>query len=357
MSQGFPDRRRVIVVGGGVVGCAVAYCLAKSRFHVTLVERDAEGSHASAYNAGNLNPLFGTPTAFIPAALTAYHLHTKIRKELTDLGLPGCTALPVKRIHLGCDEADRVHLKEIIKLFNSIDGFSATWLENDDLRKIKPELAKDLSFAVLTSGGLSIDGHSFTCSLAEGARRFGATVIHEAATGVVTEGERVTAIRAGQEFISCDEVIFSTGPWVADVESWLGLRLDIKPVKGQILQLEAPKEMPQCDFAWRSTCLYRRNKNEVWLGTTIESCGLDEAPTREAREFLLKSAERIMLDIRSAKVLGHVAGLRPVSDTELPIAKRTDGWQNVYIANGAGSKGVLLSVGIAQEICDLLLRS
>ena len=59
--------------------------------------------------------------------------------------------------------------------------------------------------------------------------------------------------------------------------------------------------------------------------------------------------------IRDAKLLDHIAGLRPMTASNMPIACRADGWQNVYIANGGGSKGVLLSVGIARKIRDLLL--
>jgi glycine/D-amino acid oxidase-like deaminating enzyme len=54
-------------------------------------------------------------------------------------------------------------------------------------------------------------------------------------------------------------------------------------------------------------------------------------------------------------VIRHVAGLRPVSRSGLPIAVAADGWRNVYIANGGGAKGLLLSLSIAASIRDMLL--
>ena len=115
-------------------------------------------------------------------------------------------------------------------------------------------------------------------------------------------------------------------------------------------------EPPRYDFTWGLTAIYRRRENEVWVGGTMKNCGFDCTPTAEEKEFLLDRAARIMPSIRRAKLINHFAALRPMTPSNKPIADRARGWQNVYIANGGGSKGVLLSVGIARRIRDLLLE-
>ncbi len=162
----------------------------------------------------------------------------------------------------------------------------------------------------------------------------------------------MTAVHSSQGRQACDAVVFATGPWTAETESWLGIELGVKPVKGQLLLLQMPGPTPRYDLTWRSICLYQRRENEVWLGGTMEERGFDCTPTSYAREFLLESATRMMPCIRNATVLDHIAALRPAS--HMPIAMRAERWQNVYIANGGGSKGLLLSVWIARTIRDLL---
>jgi glycine oxidase len=348
--------RRVVVVGGGVVGCATAYQLARADFAVTLIERDEIGAHASGHNAGNLNPLHGTPAELIPFTLASYHLHAEIRKELTELGCAGCEAMPVDRIHLGYDENDRRHLAETAALFNATSGFTASWWGEPDLGQIEPRLDPNIAFGVLTTGGLAIDSYDFTGSLATGATRFNTSILHAAVLGVATSGSRATGVRTDHGLIPCDDLILATGPWVADTDSWLGINIPVEPVKGELLLIAMEEQTPMYDFSWRSTCVYRRRRNEIWLGVTTDKCGFRCAPTADARELLLNGAAQILPAIRRARVLDHTAALRPTAQSNAPIADAAAGWENVYIANGGGAKGVLLSVGIARRICDLLLE-
>lgn len=354
MDKHVSGRRHVVVVGGGVVGCATAYQLSRAGLAVTLLERDGIAAHASGRNAGNLNPLHGTPTALVPFALKAFRMHGEIRAGLTQLGCANYVALPVKRVHLGFDEGDRQPLEETAALFEATDGFSSVWLDRSDLRRIEPRLANDISFGLLTEGNFSIDSYGFTRSLADGAVQLGAAIVHETALGVAASGQRVAGIQTGRGVIACDDVVLATGPWVADAEAWLGIHVPVEPVKGEILLMRMAGDPPGNDFTWGSTSLYRRRENEVWVGVTMKNCGFDCTPTAEAKEFLLGRAERIMPGIRRAKLLDHIAALRPMTASNAPIACRVEGWRNVYLANGGGSKGVLLSVGIASRIRDLI---
>ena len=98
------SRRRVVVVGGGIVGCATAYLLARAGATVTLIERDGIGAHASGCNAGNLNPLYRTPPTLVRFALEALALHREIFAELSLFGCAQYSLRPVRRVHLGRDE-------------------------------------------------------------------------------------------------------------------------------------------------------------------------------------------------------------------------------------------------------------
>ena len=355
MHTNLAGTRHVVVVGGGVVGCATAYQLARANFRVTLIERDAIAAHASSKNAGNLNPLHGTPAEMIPFALEAFRIHAEVRAELTQLGCTEHAATRVKRVHVGYNDTDQQQAEETAILFRRTEGFSSAWLERSDLRKLEPRLSHEISFGLLTEGGLSVDGYGFTHSLADAAVKLGATIVPASTSGVAVSGQRVTGIQTDQRLIPCDEIVLATGPWIGDTNRWLGIHLVVEPVKGELLLMRLPGEPTQYDFTWGLTSLYRRGRNEVWVGVTTETCGFDCRPTSEARRCLLDRAARILPSIRAGTLLDHVAALRPQTPSKAPIAARASGWQNVYIANGGGSKGLLLSVGIARRIRDLML--
>jgi glycine oxidase len=351
--DGWCGRRRIAVIGGGVVGCAVAFELSRGGAHISLFERDAIAAHASGHNAGNLNPLFLTPPPLVPFALEAFHIHAEVRAVLADYGFADCVAAPVERLHLGAGEADRAALEDLATLFDRVPGFAAAWLNNEALRRREPRLAGDIEFGVLTQGNLSIDGAAFTRALADGARFLGAEIIPAAATGYLTQGDRVAGIRAGGCVVPCDEVVLATGPWTAEAARLLGIDSPIVPVKGEMLSMRVPGGPPRHDLTRGSAAIYLRG-NTVWVGGTMTKCGLACAPTEQARQILLDGAAQIMPQIREGDVLSHVAALRPETASRTPIAERAPGWRNVLIANGAGSKGMLLSVGIARKIGALL---
>lgn len=352
---GVSSKRKIAVVGGGVVGCATAYLIARSGLKVNLIERDGIAAHASGHNAGNLNPLHGTPPALIPFALESFRIHREVSSELAQLGCASYAALPVKRVHLALSEADRHQLEETAAIFAGTEGFSSVWLDRNDLRGIECRLAPDIRFGLLTEGCLVLDSYDFTCSLAGAAVKLGASILHETALGVIASGGNVTGIQTGRGIVDCDELVLATGPWVKETKSWLGIDLAVEPVKGEILLMRMPEQAPDYDFTWGLTSLYRRRANEVWVGVTMKNCGFDCTATTEAKEILLQRAARIMPAIKHATLLDHVAGLRPMTASNQPIAARADGWQNVYIANGGGAKGMLLSLGIARRVRDLLL--
>jgi glycine oxidase len=175
-------------------------------------------------------------------------------------------------------------------------------------------------------------------------------------SGVATSADRVTAVRTSSGSIACDAVVFATGPWVSDLHAWLGLDVPVEPVKGELLLVRFPGPGIAHDLTCGRACLYRRRDQEIWVGGTWEHAGLDARPTAAGERILFNFASRILPHIGAAQVLRHVAGLRPVSRSGLPLAAAALGWQNVYVANGGGAKGLLLSLSIAVSIRDMLLR-
>ena len=349
-------KQRFVVVGGGVVGCATAFALARCGCSVTLLERHGIAAHASGVSAGNLNPLHGAVPALVPMALRAFRLHAEVRAALQALGCTDYVVTPVSRLHLAYEGSEQQPLDALARLFNAHSGFAARWLERTELFRVAPYLDRTAQFGLLTEGAAALNGHDFTCSLAAGASRLGCAIRLEEVMGVTSRGDAITGVVTRGGTLPCDAVVFATGAWVGELKSWLGVDVPVEPVKGELLRMSLPRAQLQHDLTSGATSIYRRAGDEVWIGTTWHKFGLDEQPSPEARAELLKEGARILPEIDRGDVLDHVAGLRPVSRTGLPLVLRAGPWRNAFVANGAGAKGMLLSVAIAATLCESYLN-
>ena len=286
----------------------------------------------------------------MPLTLHSFALHRQIHARLSAIGCADYELWPVTRVHIAREAGDLRALDETAATLSCTPGFTAEWLDHAAVRKFQPRLADEVEGALLTTGQLGVDGGALTRSLARAARHYGAEVRDHAAARPIVRDRRVVAVEANGERLPCDAIVLATGPWVNDTRAWLGIDLPIDPVKGELLRLSLPAGPISHDFTWRTTALYRRGDNEIWLGTTTSETGLNAAPTDDAREQLIRMGAAILPEIARATVQAHVAAIRPMPRDGRPVATSAPGWSNVLLANGGGSKGVLLSLGIAEIV-------
>ena len=347
---------RVVIIGGGVFGCCAAYELARSGAQVTLVERDAFGTHASGRNPGNLNPILGAAPELVPFALESFRLHQMLVKDLSVPGRVPYALEPVKRVLVAFDAKDEDELDDVERAFAGHASFATARLRTEALHEIEPRLSAAAREGLLIEGNYSLDSRAFHLAIATAAQDAGAKVVRISATGVAAHDGTVSAVHMASGDHPCDALVLATGPWVAETSAWIGVELPIAPVKGEMLRLRLRDRNISHDFTNGLISLYRRGAEEVWVGVTREQAGFDESATEVGRRTLIDGAARIMPALRDAEVIEHLAALRPMTRTALPIVGRADGWNNVYIANGGGIKGMLLSTGVGAAIRDLVLN-
>lgn len=346
----------VVIVGGGVFGCCAALELARSGARVTLIERDAFGAHASGRNPGNLNPILGAAPELVPFALESFRLHQTLAKELAAGARAPYALESVKRVLLAFDAKDQDELDDVERAFAEHVSFATARLHAAALHEIEPRLSASAREGLLIEGNCSLDSRAFHHAIAAAARDAGADFVHASATGVAAQDGTVSVVQTTSGVCACDAVVLATGPWVAETRAWIGVELPIAPVKGEMLRLRLPDRNVSHDFTHGLISLYRRGDDEVWVGVTREHAGFDESATGAGRRTLIDGAARIMPAIRDAEVIEHLAALRPMTRSALPIVGRAAGWNNVYIANGGGIKGMLLSTGVGAAVRDLVVN-
>jgi glycine oxidase len=347
---------RVVIVGGGVFGCCAAHELARSGARVSVIERDAFGTHASGRNPGNLNPILGAAPELVPFALESFRLHQVLAKDLASRGKASYALEPVRRVLLAFDAKDEDELEGVERVFAGYAAFATARLRSDALREIEPRLAVAVRGGLLIEGNYSLDSRAFHLAIAAAARDAGAEFVHASATEVTAHDGTVSAAHTESGEYACDALVLATGPWVAESRAWIGVDVPVAPVKGEMLRLRLRDRNLSHDFTHGLISLYRRGNDEVWVGVTREQAGFDESATEAGRRTLIDGAARIMPAIRDAQVIEHLAALRPMTRSALPIVGRAAGWNNVYIANGGGIKGMLLGTGVGAAIRDLIVN-
>ncbi len=350
------DRSEVVVVGGGAAGCAVAYYLSKTGVASTVIERDGVASQASGFSAGALNPLegHGIPGPLAPLALESFRMHQSMWDELRDESGVDFQPETVSTARIAFDDSELDGMDGTLRVLEAAEGFSARYLGSAELQELEPRIARDAVGALYTYGNTALDSYRYTLALSMAAERRGSEFRSGSVSALKTSGSRVEAVTTESSEIGCDALVLAMGPWSAQAEPWLGVGIPVVPLKGEILRVRLPGSPLEHDFTWGHSSVYHRSDGLAWVGATEERRGFDARPSEEARQSLLADAVRIMPAIADAELVMHTACLRPVTPDWLPIIGKAPGWDNVYLATGAGKKGILLSPGIGKAVSDLI---
>ena len=350
-------KAEVVIVGGGVVGCATAYFLAKEGVKATIIERESVAGCASGFAAGLLNPLngHGIPGPLEPLARESFRLHSHLSDEVkAETGVdPRLRTLSC--IWLAVKEEEVEEFRELFRLAQRLEGFPARWLDGDEVRSLEPRVSPDVIKGMCVEGIKQVESYEYTLGLCEAAEKYGATIRHGTVQGIQETEGRVSGVVLAGEVVACEKVVLSMGPWTGQVESWLGIPVPIGPLKGQILRLELAG--PPLEHAFYSSgggYVSSKPDGLIWVGTTEEQVGFDDRPTAEARETIMNRSLELFPILSQARLVLQTACLRPVSTDGMPIIGEVPDWNGVYLATGAGRKGILLGPVMARSIADLI---
>lgn len=350
------DTADVVILGGGAAGCAVAYYLAETGVKSVIIEKEGVGSQASGFAVGGLNPLQG---ASIPGPLGAlawdsFRMHLALGIQLKERTGIDYELRTVSQIRLTFDECEFPELQETIDIFSAVDGFEACWLEPEEIQRLEPRVSREAIKGIFESGNRALDSNSFTRALSTSAQQSGTQVRIGTVAGIAALQGDTVRVTLENGVVECGQVVIALGPWSRRAESWLGAYIPVDPLKGEILRMKLPDPALKHDVSGNGGNIYNKPDGTSWCGTTEEWRGYDRQPVEETRKNILERVTRIVPDMANAKLTMHTACLRPVTPDWLPILGKAPGYENVYLATGAGKKGILLAPAIGKSIADLI---
>ena len=348
----------VVIVGGGVAGCATAYYLAKAGIGVSIVEPGDLAGHASGFAAGSLSPVegHGIPGPLAPLAMESFLMHRSLPDELAAASGRDYEYRVASHVTVALDESEIPKLEESFAAYSGGPdlGFEARRMDAAEARRLEPRLSPKVIQALYTKGALALDSYKFTLALAEAAQSMGAAIIKGTVRGLEQSGGRVNRVLLEDGEVSCNAVALAMGPWSRKAESWLDVYIPVDPLKGEIIRIRLPGAPLAHDFFGGSSAMYTKPDGLLWCGTTEEWRGFDTRSLESTRSTLFQRADAVLPGLAQSELVLHTACLRPVTPDWLPIIGKLPGYENLVVVTGAGKKGIILGPGMGKAAADII---
>ena len=242
MNKNIPNASKVVIIGGGVIGCSVAYHLTKFGWKdVVLLERDQLTSGTTWHAAGLVSQL-GPSAAITKIRKYSLELYKKLEKELDhSAGLRLNGALSIAQTEGRWQELKRQ--ATTAQLYN----VDIRILDKDIIKKEFPMMyTDDLKGGVLMPGDGAADPSGVTHMLAKGARLNGAQIFEKSPVEkILTKNGRVAGVRVNDQEIECEYVVIAAGMWSRQIGEKMGVSIPLYPAEHFYVITEPIENLPK----------------------------------------------------------------------------------------------------------------
>ena len=347
----------VLVVGGGIVGCASALELARRGCRVTVLERGTPGAEASGAAAGLLAP-FGSspePDPFHRLAIESWRLYPRVVAELresTGIDVEHVTAGTLHPIATAADLED-ARARSGWPLAAEL---GVEVVEGAELAALEPALAKDVTAACLVRGDQWVNNQRLVTAYALAAAARGVAVRTGVEVGrILLERGRAGGVLADGERLTADAVLLAAGAWSGALAAELGGRLPVGPVRGQMLAVSNVPVLVSHAIHGDEIYLVPRPSGELLIGATIERAGFERAVTPDGLSGLIAQAVALVPEIGRRPITRSWCGFRPAAPDGLPVLGPWPDVAGLFVATGHYRNGILLAPITAAVMADCIV--
>ena len=350
-----PKTADVVIIGGGVIGCSIAYQLAKLGIKSIVLERAHLAAGASGATLGVVAPLWHLPPGLGPSfslGKRSLDMFPGLANELLEAGIdPGFRQNGILKLAFSPEQVEE--LKRDLAWQGDL-GLGVEWLEPVDVFEREPEANREVLGGVYSPREGHIQGQRYTEALAHAASRLGAAILEGTeVTGLELQGDRVTGVRTGTEIIHCGQTVLAAGPWTGS-SRWLSEALPVRPVKGQRILLRKVGFLPRCPVRNFDTYMVPWSDGNFLVGATREEGKFDEDTTAEGIRQMVTAAMLSFPSLGDAIFVGARAGVRPGTPDDVPIRGPVPGCEGLSVATGHDSVGVMLSPGSGELMTNYI---
>jgi glycine oxidase len=379
----------IIIIGGGAIGCSIAYHLAKKGVTSTIIEKESIGSRASgkAWAIVRYPPYIFT-TAKYPGSYYAmpeeetvlrwqylywasYYRMANLALEIKEKGNIDIEFGSFPMSYLAFSEETERTMKQLMSDLKENGYYEYEWLGPDDLNEIFPGINPEVR------GGLSLPQHQlepykYTLGLTQAAEALGAEVRHGNVVGFETSGERITSIRlASGNKLEADLFVIAMGPWSGQAASQLGNDIPAFITVEECLRVKVPRGFPQHSLSGGITMISTKIGDVILATAEVKSkeqyYELKKRPdfnadlSDEIAKMNIEAALTLLPDLLQNSELvehrGDLLAYGPPPFYQKPVIGSFPRWENGYVATRFGGMGVNMSVGTGEIMADLIVDS
>jgi glycine oxidase len=364
MSHG--QSSEVLVVGGGIIGLAIAWRARQAGMSVTVLERDTLGRGTSRVAAGMLAPVaeveFGAGgRRLLELGLRSAEMWPAFACELERRSGASVGLMRTGTLLLARDEDDARELERQLELRRSL-GLSVTRLRPSHAREREPALAPTVRLALEAPDDHSVDPRLVLAALSGACAAAGVEVCTGATVARVeldARSGRVAGVTLENgELVGAEQVVLAAGPWSERIGGLPdGAGVPVRPVKGQILRLRDPAGpgLLRRVLRFRGGYVVPREDGGYVLGATVEERGYELAPTAGGVYELLRDAHELVPGISELRIEELSVGLRPGTPDNAP-AIGSGAVPGLVWATGHYRNGILLAPLTAELVVGVLER-
>ncbi len=343
-----PKTSDVVIIGGGVIGLAVARALARRGIRdVTLIERAGLGAEASSAAAGML-----APQAEADRADTFFYLTCRSRDMYPGFAadLLSETGIDIElettgTLYLGFTEHDAHELRHRYR-WQTEAGMPVQMLTPQEAHALEPNIGPDVQLALKFPFDTQVENRRLVTALSIANQQVGVRLITDTTvTSLHIEAEKISGVETTGGRIATENVVIAAGAWV----SALGVPdkalpdIGIEPVRGQMLCLDAnPPVARHVIYCPRGYVVPRRD-GRLLAGSTTEFAGFDRRVTAAGIQSITNAALEICPIVSRLPLADSWAGLRPRAADGLPVLGPCAEITGVFYATGHYRNGILLA--------------
>jgi glycine oxidase len=350
----------VLVIGGGLIGGAIAWRLAQDKLRVALIERHEVGCEASWAAAGMLSPApdCAASVPLVPFGRASLNLYPDFISELeqetgrrTGYRREGAIEL------LFSSDAER-ELSTLVALHHGL-GLPTEPLPLDEAHRLEPAIGREARAAALLPYEESVDNRALTATVFAAADAAGVALFaNTRVTRLLREGNRCTGVEtADAQPFAAGNVVLAAGAACAQIE---GLRspASTRPIRGQMVALRNSDIPLRRVLRSENGYLVPRddeNAQRIVTGSTIEDVGFEKRVTPRGIERILATAQELVPTLSHAEIIETWCGLRPDTPDHLPLLGPGE-LEGLTFATGHYRNGILLTPITAKLVGEWITK-
>ncbi|RDI67590.1 NAD(P)/FAD-dependent oxidoreductase [Nocardia pseudobrasiliensis] len=362
----------VLIIGAGVIGCALAERISRAGVSVLVCEQGAVASATTAHGEGNVLVSDKGPGPELELAGLSRRLWPQMLDRLAERVPDAAAAVEWEAkggIVVATTHAGAVALREFAATQRRA-GVRVAELDGDRLAAAEPWLTRDVCAAMHYPDDAQVQPTGAATALLTAAIRSGAAVETGCAvTGPILSNGRLVGVRTTRGPRYGDAIVLAAGPWSGDVSRTFGAPIAVRPRRGDVL-ITAP--MPPTvfhkvydadyvgavesdDTGLRASAVVEATRGgPLLLGSSRRRCGFDDRLRLDSLSAIARKAIRLFPTLADAAIMRAYGGFRPYVADHLPVIGPDVRLPGLWHATGHEGAGIGLSLATAELLTQML---